>query len=37
MIKRFGRHLELLVNDAVLLGQPVDAVIALTHPDENEI
>ena len=28
---------ELLVNDAVLLGQPVDAVIALPHPTKQNI
>ena len=28
---------ELLVNDAVLLGQPVDAVIALPHPTKQNM
>ena len=28
---------EFLVDDAVLLGQPVDAVIALTHPTKQDI
>ena len=34
MIKRSGLRtdLELLVNDAILLGKPVDAVVALAHP-----
>ena len=27
---------ELLVNDAVLLGQPVDAVVALPHPTKQK-
>ena len=28
---------ELLVNDAVLLGQPVDAVVTLPHPTKQEM
>merc|ERR1719180_192909 len=37
MIKRldFNKDSELLVNDAVLLGQSVDAVVALTHPADG--
>ena len=39
MIKRSGLRtdLELLVNDAILLGKPVDAVVALTHPTTEGI
>ena len=39
MIKRSGLRtdLELLVNDAILLGKPVDAVVALTHPNTKLI
>ena len=38
MIKRSGLRtdLELLVNDAILLGKPVDAVIALAHTPERK-
>jgi len=37
MIKRSGHRtdLELLVNDAILLGKPVDAVVALAHPADG--
>merc|ERR1719322_1903439 len=37
MIKRSGLRtdLELLVNDAILLGKPVDAVVALAHPADG--
>merc|ERR1719461_2391390 len=37
MIKRSGHRtdLELLVNDAILLSRPVDAVIALAHPADG--
>ena len=39
MIKRSGLRtdLELLVNDAILLGKPVNAVVALAHPKTKNI
>ena len=39
MIKRSGLRtdLELLVNDAILLGKPVDAVVALAHPKTKNV